>query len=121
MATKPKNRPYITIEQFLSQMYQENKLSKSTLSELVGERTARRVMDGADNEMGAPTLGSTTGVVLQGQLHEYTGAVDDMKSKIADKWEQLHNRSAKPEIQKAEKTPEELSPKTSTWPQKPKP
>ena len=118
MATKPKNKPYVTVEKFLSNMYRENKLSESTLLELVGEKTARRVMDGADNEMGAPTLGSTTGVVLQGQLHEYSGAVDDMKSKIADKWEQLKNSSPKPE---AEKTPEDLNPQNSSWPPKPKP
>ncbi len=86
--TKPvKKKSFQTIEQFFRTMSQENKVSESTLIELLGEKTARRVMDGADNEMGAPTLGSSTGVVLQGQLHAPLGgtAVDDRKANIADK------------------------------------
>jgi len=41
----------------------------------MGREVANKVLDNANNEAGAPALGSSTAVVLQGQLHEFLGVV----------------------------------------------
>ena len=69
-------------------MLNENKLTAPQLAETVGLETANRIQDNANNYMGMPSLGSGTGAVLHGQLHEFLGAVPDIKARIADKLEQ---------------------------------
>ncbi len=56
-------------DEFLIRMMASNKLSPQLLVKISAE-TSRRILDNADNQMGATTLGSGTGVVLQGQLAE---------------------------------------------------
>ena len=75
-------------DDFLKRMVQENKLPLTQLTEMVGLETANRLQDNSNNLMGAPSLGSGTGKVLHGQLHEFTGSIADIKGRIADKLEE---------------------------------
>ena len=51
----------------------------------IGRETANRVLDNANNWIGAPALGSSTAVILHGQLHKFAGAINDIKGQISDK------------------------------------
>lgn len=77
-----------THDAFLLRMMASNKLPPQLLANISAE-TSRRILDNAKNQIGAPALGSGTGVVLQGQLHEYAGAIPDVKAQIANHLEQI--------------------------------
>jgi hypothetical protein len=71
--------------------------------------------------MGKPALG-TTGIALHGQLHEFTGAIDDVKSSLANRWERIQNALEKDTNQL--KPPKDIkfeTPTTGAWPPKLKP
>lgn len=84
---------------FLLRMMASDKLSPQLLVNISAE-TSRRLLDNADNEMGAPALGRGTAVVLKGQLHEYAGAIPDVKARIANHLEQKEEEAKRAEIKK---------------------
>lgn len=63
-----------------------------------GRDTANRVLDNSNNQIGAPALGPSTSVVLHGQLHEFTGAISDVKSGVSKKME--HNTKSQQKVKK---------------------
>ena len=86
-------------DEFLLKMLAQGKLTPRQLANL-SEAIARRIMDNADNRLGAPTLGSGTGVVLQGQLAEIPGTIKDLKGQIADNLERKEEEAKKQTAQK---------------------
>ncbi|KTD62518.1 hypothetical protein [Legionella spiritensis] len=68
---------------FLARMILVGKLNPMILPELVGKELANRVLDNANNLIGAPALGGGHIPVLQGQTHEYLGAIPDIKARLA--------------------------------------
>lgn len=114
--------PYQPFDVFLARLVAEKKIGKGLLNELVGVETANRIQDNARNWMGAPALGAGTGVILHGQLHEYAGAIEDIKSRIANHWERVikamerqpqHTQKPAPEPAKLN---EEFTPKPNSSP-----
>lgn len=77
---------------FLLQLLANRLLSPQKLVELVGLQTTNRLLDNAENLMGIPSLGRGTGVVLQGQLHEFLGSIPDIKGQIADHIETMERQ-----------------------------
>ncbi len=127
---KPNLRPYLPFNNFLARMVSEKKVSSGVLIEVLGRKTANIVLDNADNWMGAPILGASTAVILHGQLHEYAGAINDVKSRIANHWERLQNAYNKQLARQAnlQNTPKPSSPtptpeetlQNKPWPPRPK-
>ncbi|KTD23349.1 hypothetical protein [Legionella londiniensis] len=76
-----------SFDAFLLRMLIMRKLSTQQLMETLGLETANRILDNANNYMGIPSLGSGTAPVLHGQLHEFLGAIPDIKAQLADKME----------------------------------
>ncbi|WP_133128728.1 hypothetical protein [Legionella nagasakiensis] len=79
-----------SFDAFLLRLLANRKIAPDLLAELIGLQTANRILDNANNWMGIPTLGRGTAPVLQGQLHEFLGAIPDIKAQIAMYWEKLH-------------------------------
>lgn len=113
-ARKPKAIPqHETHDAFLLRMMAERKLNPNLLIN-IAEQTARRLLDNADNQMGAPALGRGTGIALQGQLHEYPTAIPDIKARIAENLERLYE--PKPKLEN-----KQLKPQPGYRPPTPKP
>ncbi|GGI83737.1 hypothetical protein [Legionella impletisoli] len=115
--TKPTS--YLPFDVFLSRMVKDQKLNPELLSEALGVETANRILDNANNWMGKPSLGRGTAVVLQGQLHSYAGAIDDVKARIAKHWEKVlaHQQPLTPTP--APKLSPKEEPTLKHWPPKP--
>ncbi|STX50347.1 Uncharacterised protein [Legionella busanensis] len=84
--TKYSPQPF---KNFLASLVAQKKLSIELLIEILGKKTANRILDNADNEIGAPVLGTGNIPVLQGQLHETLGAIPDLKAQIAQDEEKI--------------------------------
>ncbi|AHE66045.1 hypothetical protein [Legionella oakridgensis] len=84
---------------FLLHLLANRKIAPDLLAELVGLQTANRILDNANNWMGIPTLGRGTAAVLHGQLHEFLGAIPDIKAQIADYWEKSQSKNNQEDLQ----------------------
>ena len=107
---KKSQMPIESFNDFIQRMQAQGLLTDE-LIELCAIKTSNRIQDNADNQLGAPALGSGTGVVLQGQMHEFTGSIADYKALIAKHFESLENNDASEDV-KAKEHHQSLNPPT---------
>jgi hypothetical protein len=107
-ASGKKSKAHEPFEVFIKRMLDTKKLSPELLTELLGKEAVNRILDNANNWIGAPSSNESGTPVLQGQLHEYLGAIPDLKARISQLMEETEK--VQEQEQEQEQTHGNLSP-----------
>lgn len=87
------NYKRLSFDNFLRNQLRSGKLTEEILSEIVDRKTLNRLLDNAENSIGAAPIDISQVIVTQGQLQEFPGSIPDLKGRIAMQRRELEEQN----------------------------